>query len=120
METVHNDLQLTKPIPNSSAVLVLGILSIVAFCCTAGLVSLALSITAIVLSSTAMHLYRSNPSAYTQASLSNLKAGKICAIIGLTLSGLIVLTILAGIIFFSAALDALMEFIPWQKILESL
>lgn len=74
-------------LPNATAVLVLGILSIVGCCCY-GILGVILGIIALVLASKDMKLYRGNPHTYTQKSYSNLNAGRICAIIGLSFSAI--------------------------------
>jgi hypothetical protein len=73
-----------QPIPNSVAVLVLGIVSI-ALCWCYGLVSIITGIVAIVLANQAERIYKANPQQFSVASYKNLKAGKICGIIGLCL-----------------------------------
>jgi len=73
------------PLPNGTAALVLGIISIPGCICY-GIPGLICGIIALVLSNKDMKLYKLNPAAYTTGSLSNLKAGKVCAIIGLCLS----------------------------------
>jgi len=75
------------PVPNSAAVLVLGILSIV-LCACGGIVGLILGIIALVLANKAYPIYNANKGNFTQSSFNNLKAGKICAIIGTILSSL--------------------------------
>ena len=75
------------PLPNSAAVLVLGILSIV-LCMCAGIVGLICGIIALVLANKANAIYQTNPNSFTLASFKNMKAGKICAIIGTILSAL--------------------------------
>ena len=72
-------------LPNATAVLVLGIIAIVGCVCY-GLVGLICGIIALVLAKKDLTLYNANPSAYTPGSFSNLKAGRVCAIIGLSLS----------------------------------
>jgi len=72
-------------LPNATPVLVLGIIAIVGCFCY-GVVGLICGIIALVLAKKDMALYNSNPSAYTPGSLSNLKAGRVCAIIGLSIS----------------------------------
>ncbi len=74
-----------QPLQNATAVLVLGILSLVI--CGVGLV---LSIIALVLANKDLKIYNSSPELYTPGSLSNLKGGRICAIIGLILNCLII------------------------------
>lgn len=79
--------------PNSVGVLVLGILSIV-LCWCYGLVSIILGIVAIVLSNQGEKIYKANPNMYSLSSYKNMKAGKVCAIIGLCLGGLYILFLL--------------------------
>lgn len=83
-------------LPNATAVLVLGIVAIVACCCYGG--GAILSIIALVLASKDMKSYRANPHMFTQSSYKNLSAGRICAIIGLvfSISYLIMLAIAIG------------------------
>lgn len=81
-------------LPNSTAVLVMGIISIV-FCNFVGLI---LGIIAIVLAKKDMETYNSNPEAYTLDSLNNIKTGKICAIIGTILSAILMIFVLIYIL----------------------
>jgi M penetrans paralogue family 26 len=87
-----------QKIPNGEAVLVLGIISIVASFCY-GFIGLILGIIALILASSANKTYLMNPNVYSLASYNNLKAGKVCAIIGVVLGSLIILSV---IIFFGA------------------
>ena len=64
-----------RPLPNATAVLVLGILSIV-FCFICGIVALAMA-------SGDRRNYHQSPHLYTAGSYELLKAGRICSIIGL-------------------------------------
>ncbi len=89
-------------LPNSTAVLVLGIVSIV-FCFCYGVVGLICGIVSLVLYSKDKKLYVQNPQVYTLSSYNNLKAGRVCAIIGLILSAIFVAIILAFAIFFGMA-----------------
>ncbi len=75
-----------QPLQNATAVLVLGILSIVI--CGVGLI---LGIIAIVLANKDLRMYNASPDIYTIGSYNNLKAGKTCGIIGAILSGLLIL-----------------------------
>ena len=77
----------TEVTPFSTAVLVLGILSIPTCICY-GVVGLAIGITALALATKGKRLYNQHPDKYTQASYKNLSAGKTCAIIGVCLSAL--------------------------------
>ena len=95
--------QTPKPLPNATTVLVLGILSIV-LCLCYGIIGLVLSIIALVLASKDKKLYVGYPGEYTEASMKNLNAGRICAIIGLILSALYIVYVIViiGIVGFSA------------------
>ena len=79
-----NDNNNAAQLPNATATLVLGILSIVV-CFICGIIAL-------VISNKDMDLYRANPGLYSAASYNNIKAGRICAIIGIALQviGLII------------------------------
>lgn len=83
MENFNQPLQ--RPLPNATPVLVLGILSII-LCICYGVAGIILATIALVLAAKDNRLYTGDPQAYTIASLKNLKAGRICAIIGLILS----------------------------------
>jgi hypothetical protein len=75
-------------LPNATATLVLGILSIVV-CFICGIIAL-------VISNKDIALYKADPGRYSAASYNNIKAGRICAIIGI---GLQVLGLIIYIIF---------------------
>lgn len=74
-----------QTLPNATVSLVLGILSIVV--CGVGLV---LGIIGIVMSNKDLALYRNNPGIYSEASYNNTKTGRICSIIGIIISALVV------------------------------
>ena len=80
-------------LPNSTAVLVLGIISI-AGCFCYGIVGLVCGIIAIVLANKDLKSYRLNPESYTSGSYSNLKAGRVCAIVGLSLSAVYLIVVI--------------------------
>ncbi|MFP4620541.1 MAG: CCC motif membrane protein [Bacteroidales bacterium] len=86
-------------LPNSTAVLILGIVSIVGVLCTQGIMGIILGIIGLVLSGTPMRMVRENPEAYTEASIKNLKAGRICSIIGVSLGGAFFLLVITLILF---------------------
>jgi hypothetical protein len=90
-------------LPNSTAVLVLGITSIV-LCSCYGIVGLICGVISLVLYAKDKKLFLQNPQSYTPGSYSNLKAGRVCAIIGLILSAIYVLIIIAVIIIFGVAI----------------
>ena len=100
-------------LPNSSAVLVLGILSIV-FCWCTGIVGLTLGIIALVLAKNSSKLYLETPERFTESSYKNMNAGRTCAIIGTSLSGLYVVTLIVKLLFFGAVLGGLFSTIPWH------
>ncbi|GGG49124.1 hypothetical protein GCM10011414_18670 [Croceivirga lutea] len=77
-----------QKLPNSTLILVFGILSIVTCCCY-GIIGLILGIVALVLSKGATRIYQENPELYT--GYSNVKTGKVLAIIGIILSVLYLL-----------------------------
>lgn len=81
-----------QSLPNATIVLVLGIISIVSCCCFYGLVALITSIVALVLSKKDRALYANYPGTYTESSYKNLNAGRVCAIIGLILAGIAIIT----------------------------
>lgn len=84
-----------RKLPNATAVLVLGILSICTCCCY-GIVGLILGIVALVLASKDMKLYLESPELYSN--YSNLNIGRILAIIGIALSAI---TLVANIYFYT-------------------
>lgn len=77
------------PLPNATAVLVLGIISIVG-CMAYGIVGLVCGIIALYLSKKDLALYEAFPEKYSTTSFNNLKAGRTCATIGSILSGILV------------------------------
>lgn len=100
-----------QELPNSTAVLVLGIISIFGCFCW-GIVGLVLGIIALVLAGKANNLYLQNPENYSESSLNNLKAGKVCAIVGTCLSALFFIMMLIYIVFIASFIAAL----PWNNI----
>ena len=92
-----------KTVPNSTAVLVLGILSIVGCICY-GIVGLIMGIIAMVLHKKDKELYETNPGAY-ENSFKNSKAGKICAIIGVSLSALYIVFVIIALIASGGNMD---------------
>jgi hypothetical protein len=110
-ETLDTNTQSTfsdgpKNLPNATASLVLGIISI-ASCWLYGLPGVITGIIALVLHSKDKKLYLTDPTAYA-ASYKNSNAGKICAIIGLSISSLFLIYIIFilaifGTVFLSAA-----------------
>lgn len=73
-----------KTLPNSTAALVLGILSIVTCICY-GIIGLPLGIVAVILGQKALNTYKKNPEAFPKGK-SNAEGGKITGIIGVVLN----------------------------------
>ncbi|MFL1896421.1 CCC motif membrane protein [Aquimarina sp. 2-A2] len=93
-----------QTLPNSTLILVFGILSILGCCCY-GFFGIVFGIIAIIMSKKATELYLENPELYT--GYQNVKTGKILAIIGLVLSALYLISLI--IFFIIAGYDGLME-----------
>lgn len=74
-----------QTLPNSTLILVFGILSIVTCCCY-GVLGLIFGIVALVLAKSAKRTYLENPEIYT--GYNNVKTGKILSIIGIVLSAI--------------------------------
>jgi hypothetical protein len=98
-------------LPNAGAVLTLGIISI-ALCWCYGIVALTCGIIALVLGNKGLAAYKSNPNMYSLSSYNNLKAGRVCAIIGICLSALMLLYVIVVFAFIGAAFSAL----PWDML----
>jgi hypothetical protein len=98
-----------QPLPNSTAVLVLGIISIVGCFCY-GIVGIVTGIIALVLAGKDNVLLAQNPGLYSEASVKNMKAGRVCGIIGLSLSAVYIICIIIYIVFVGAVFSAL----PWE------
>ncbi|GMN09390.1 hypothetical protein MTsPCn9_01540 [Croceitalea sp. MTPC9] len=80
-----------QKLPNSTLILVFGIISIVTCCCY-GIIGLIFGIIAIVLAGKATTLYKESPELYT--GFSNVKTGRILAIIGIVLNILFIIYII--------------------------
>jgi len=99
-----------QQLPNSTGVLVLGIISIVGCFCY-GIVGIICGIIAIVMAGKAKKLYEANSSLYTESSFKNMKAGRICGIIGLCLSVAYILFLIIYIAIIGAAISGM----PWGR-----
>lgn len=97
IENIDDFSGLPKTLPNATATLVLGIVSI-ATCWLYGVPGVVCGIIALVLAKKDKAIYDSDPSAYAN-SYKNSQAGKICGLIGLILSGLFMLYIIFALIF---------------------
>lgn len=86
-----------QKLPNSTTVLVLGIITLLGCCCN-GLPGVVTGIIALVLAKKDTELYNQNPSEYD--GFQNIQTGKVLAIIGLVLSALaLVATVWAVVMF---------------------
>ncbi|GAB5563984.1 MAG: hypothetical protein Wins2KO_10470 [Winogradskyella sp.] len=72
-----------QKLPNSTLILIFGILSIVTCCCY-GIVGIILGVIAIVLAGKATAVYKENPELYSD--YNNVKIGRILSYVGITLS----------------------------------
>ncbi len=108
IDSFESQIGAQESLPNATAVLVLGILSIVT-CFAWGIIGLVLGIIALVLSKKDKELYDSNPKIYAN-SYKNSKAGKVCAIIGVSLSALFFLYIVFAVLFVASNAAGLQEF----------
>lgn len=86
-----------QQLPNSTLILIFGILSIIGCCCY-GLVGVIFGIIALVMAKRATAIYNANPELYT--GYNNVKTGKILAIIGLVLSVLSLIATIASFIMY--------------------
>ena len=80
-----------KDLPNATAALVLGALSLV-FCWCYGIL-------AVVLASAPRKAYLENPERFTEVSYKNLNAGRICGIIGICIGAIILLAVILVVVF---------------------
>ena len=92
-----------RELPNATAVLVLGIISLPACFCY-GVPGLITAIIALVLAKKDQALYTANPAHYTPGSYKNLTTGRVCAWIGIVLSALCLLAVLGILMAFGAAI----------------
>lgn len=82
--------QPAKELPGSTAVLVLGILSLVLL----GLIGLILAIIAVSKAKECKATYDMNPEAYTLSSYKNMNGGRICAIVSMSILAALVFIII--------------------------
>jgi len=74
-----------RNLPNGTAVLILGILSIVTCCCY-GFIGLTLGIIAVILANKDLKMYKESPELYLN--YKNLNIGRILGVVGIVLSGI--------------------------------
>ena len=102
-----------QKLPNSTLILVFGIISIVTCCCY-GVLGLIFGIIALVLANKAIKLYAENPEMYD--GIKNVKTGKTLAIIGIVLNVIYLLMSIWAISNFGW--DSLQDPEKMQEILE--
>jgi len=95
-----NDIVLVD-LPNSNAVLVMGIFSIFS-CFILGLPGLILGLIALNLYKKPHELYHLAPELYKKESYKNLRAGYITSIIGIALSSLFLLVLIFYVVIFGS------------------
>jgi hypothetical protein len=108
MENISKQVEL----PNHTAVMVLGILSILTCCCY-GIPGMIMGIVALSLAAKSKKLFQESPENYTSGSVKNLETGRICAIVGISLSAFYFLYVIA--MFFIYGMAALST-MPWDQL----
>jgi len=104
-----------KPVlPNATAALVLGIISIPTCACY-GIPGIVCGIIAIILGGKAVKLYRDNPNVYNPSSYNNANAGKICGIIGVILSSLYLVFLIVYFIIVGSLVGSMLSTSSWQN-----
>ena len=86
-----------QTLPNSTLILVFGILSILGCCCY-GVFGIVFGIIALLMAKKSTEIYTTNPELYT--GYQNVKTGKILAIIGLVLSIISLIVSIASLIIY--------------------
>lgn len=90
-----------RQLPNATTVLVLGIISIPTSFCY-GIIGIILGIIALVIAKKDLRLNRENPGVYD--GIENLNAGRICAIVGLSIGSIFFLILIFYLIFMASIL----------------
>lgn len=85
METIEKT---KRDLPESSTVLVLGILSLI-FSFSCGIIGLILGIITVVMASSQKKLYFSSPDAYTESSYKNMSAGRVCGVVSICIAAVL-------------------------------
>lgn len=98
-------------LPHATAALVLGIISIPTCFCY-GIIGIICGIIAISQGNKAIQKFNETPENYSTGSLGNAKAGKICGIIGLSLSVIYLIYFVILIVFYGAALTSIISNLP--------
>ncbi len=101
--------QTKQQLPNASATLVLGILSIITGCFILGLI---LGIIGLAISTKDKKMYEENPEAYS--GYGSLNAGRILSIIGIVLGGLIILYWIIWVLIIGGAALTFLRDVNWS------
>ena len=97
-----------RPLRTHTAALVLGILSIVpGICLFYGIGGVIMGTIALVISREDFSAVKAHPTEYNQSQVGTLKAGRVCAIVGLSLSGLLMLVAVMWLILFGTMLASM-------------
>jgi hypothetical protein len=104
-------------LPNANTILLFGIFSIViGFCCGIfAIVGLVFGIVALAIAPKAIEMYQANPTRYFESSFKNINAGKICAIIGIVINGLLLFIVFIYIVIIGGAIGTIFDKIPWDN-----
>ncbi|PKD17914.1 hypothetical protein APR41_18360 [Salegentibacter salinarum] len=86
-----------QQLPNSTLILIFGILSIIGCCCY-GVLGIIFGIITLVMAKRATEIYNAQPELYT--GYQNVKTGKILAIIGLILSAISLISTIVTFIMY--------------------
>lgn len=82
-ETNFSKFENQQKLPNSTAVIILGVISIIGCCCY-GILGIICGVIALILAKKDTELYKQNPGLYKD--YKNISTGRILAIIGIVLS----------------------------------
>ncbi len=93
-----------QPLPNSTLILVFGILSILTCCCY-GIIGLIFGIIALIMAKKAKQIYLAEPELYK--GYENVKTGRILAIIGIVLSSIYLIGTIIAFAFYG--IEGIME-----------
>ncbi len=105
-----SSIPIQEKLPNSGAILTLGILSIATLCCCGPFLGMILAIIALSLAPGVNRELTNKPDYYKISTINNFKAGKICAIVGLCLGAIyLIYFILYFIVDFSLGLNVIDE-----------
>lgn len=91
-------------LPHATTSLVLGIISIVGSMCY-GIVGLVCGIIGLIQANRDRKLFLESPDLYAASSYSTSNAGRICSIIGIVLSAIIIVIVTVYIIFFASLIS---------------